>query len=114
MLVCGAPHGEASCVGVRCVVLCGVVLCVVVVCGPALGGARCVRVRCVVLCGVVCCGDVWRPVWWGMLWWCVVPLMVGRPLLACVGRFFLVVVLLLLGRDGRANPCPFVVSLEPA
>ena len=86
------------------------------VCGPPHAGACCVGVRCVVLCGVVCFGGVWPPAWWGVLrwcgppsqwwgvlWWCVAPLMVGCALLACVGRFFLVVVLLLFGRGGRAG-----------
>ena len=70
-------------VGVRCVVLFGVVLCVVVVCGPPRGGA--------------CCVGVWPPSWWGMLrwgvvccvvWccvllWCVAPLAVGRDVVVC-------------------------------
>ena len=42
-LVCGPPYGWACCVGVRCVVLCGVVLCVVL-CDPPYGGACCVGV----------------------------------------------------------------------
>ena len=62
-LVCGPPLGGACCVGVRCGVLCGVVLCVVV-CGPPSGGA--------------CCVGVWPPSWWGVLWWSVPPPMVGR------------------------------------
>ena len=116
-------------VALRCVVLCCVALCCVCwwcvaprmvgraafVCDPPLGGACCVGERCVEFCGVLCCGGVWPPVWWGvlrwcvaiswwsLLWWCVPPLMVGRALLACVGRLFLVVVSLLLGGDGRAG-----------
>ena len=121
VVLCGPPHGQAA---VCCVVLC--CLCwwcvaprmlgrAALVCGPPLGGACCVGVRCVVLCGLVCFGSVWPPVWWGVLrwcvtpscrgvlWWCAAHLMVGRALLACVGRLFLVVVLLLLGRNWRAD-----------
>ena len=88
--MCAAPHGGACCVGVRCVVLCGVVCCdrvwppvrwgvlrwcvapvivgrFMVVCGPPDGGA--------------CCLGVWPPSRWGVSWWCVAPLMVG---LCCV------------------------------
>ena len=95
--VCGLPHGGAWWVGVRCVALCGVVLCVVVVCGPPRGGACCVgvwplscwgvlrwsAVCCVVWCCVVCGAGVWPPSWWGVLRWCVAPLLVGRAALGC-------------------------------
>ena len=101
------------CVVLRCGVLCCVVLCMVVVCGPPHGGACCVGVlppswSGVLHWGAVCCG-VWRCV----LWLFVAPRMVGRAMPACVGRLFLVVVLLVLGREGRiglpsvqcATPC---------
>ena len=67
-LMCGPPFGGACCVGVRCIVLCGVVLCVVV-CGPPYGGARCV--------------GFWPHSWWGVLWWCVAPPLVGRAVSLC-------------------------------
>ena len=51
--------------------------CAALVCDPAHGRACRVGVRCVVLFGVVCCGRVWPPSWWGVVWWCVAPLMVG-------------------------------------
>ena len=80
VLCCGAPLCSVLC--------CGVVRCLVgraaLVCGPPLGGVCCVRVQCIVLCGVVCCGGVGPPSWWGVMWWCVAPFMVGRPVLCCV------------------------------
>ena len=29
------------------------------------------------------CGGVWPPSWWGLLWWCVAPLIVGRGVVLC-------------------------------
>ena len=94
---CVAPlHGGAWCVWVRCAVLPGVVLCVVVMCGPSHCGACCVEVRCVVLCGVVLCVvvydlpyggmcriGVWSPSWWGCVALCCV---VGRWVCCAVWR----------------------------
>ena len=31
----------------------------------------------------VVCGGVWPPVWWGVLRWCVGPLMVGCVVVVC-------------------------------
>ena len=97
---CVAPqHGGACCVGVRCVVLCGVVCCdglwpppagagCVGVWPPSLWGvvccvvSRCVAVCCVVLhCVVWRGGAVWPPSWWGVPRWCVAPLLFA---LCCV------------------------------
>ena len=120
VVVCGPPHGGACCAGVRRVVLFGVVClggvwppvwwgvrwCVAylmvgraaLVCGPPSSWG-CVALCCVVSrCVAVCC-----VVWCCVLWWCVAPLMVGRALSACVGCLFVFVVLLLLGRVGRAG-----------
>ena len=57
-------------VGLCCVVLCGVPL-------------RCGVLCCAVLRCVVCGGGVWPPAWWGVLRWCVAPLMVGRVVVVC-------------------------------
>ena len=78
--------------GVCCVVLRCVVLRGVVVCGPLHGRACHVGVRCVVLFGLVCCGGVWPPSWWGVVWWCVAPLMVGLCyVVLCLGALRCVV-----------------------
>ena len=112
-LVSSAPHRGACCVGVwtpswwgvlRWGAVCYVVWrCVLWWCvaprmvgraalvyGPAHGGAvlRCVvlyrfALRCDVLCCVLCGGGVWPPLWWGVLRWCVAPLLVGRAALGC-------------------------------
>ena len=76
----GPQHVGACCIGVwppcmvgraalKCRVLSLVVLCVVVVCGPRFGGA--------------CCVGVCSPSQWGVLGWCVAPLMVGCAALGC-------------------------------
>ena len=67
--MCHPPLGGACCVGVRCVVLCDVVL-FVVECGPLYAGA--------------CCAAVSPPSWWGVLWWRVAPPMVVRAVSVCL------------------------------
>ena len=91
--------GVVCCVLARHVAVCYVALCCVVwwwcvallmvgraalVFGHPHGGACCVGVRCVVLCGIVCCGGVWLPSRWGVVWWCVAPLMVRHGVLCYV------------------------------
>ena len=66
---CVAPHLVRR-AALGCCVLCCVALCVVVLCGPPFGGA--------------CCVGVWPPSWWGVLCWCVAPLIVGRAALGGV------------------------------
>ena len=63
VVVCGLSHAGACCVGVCPPSWWGVVF------GPPRGGAW--------------RGGVWLPAGWGVLCWCVAPLMAGRGVVVC-------------------------------
>ena len=102
----GPPHGSAYCVGAypppRWGVLCwcvapSMVGCAALVCGPPVAGACCGGACpshggacCVGVSpprGAACCVGLCPPPWWGVLCWCVAPLLLGRAVLlaACRG-----------------------------